>query len=136
MVNKLITPKQGESHKIKIESEYFVIQEMSKAPEHRVDLIVKTLTQEIMKKVIFSVFQEDRQFVTYFLTVKILQAEQLSDNNLISFAMAGSKQITEPQNMFKAENQLSWLSDVMWSDVNFLATLRPFNQQNLAMHIL
>ena len=50
--------------------------------------------------------------------------------------MAGSKYVTEPQNMFKAENQLSWLTEVMWSDLNFLSSLRPFNENNLSMHIL
>jgi len=30
------------------------------SPEHRISLLIKTFTQELMKKVIFSVFQEDR----------------------------------------------------------------------------
>jgi hypothetical protein len=79
MVNKLNKPKkpkndllQKEVHKVVIESEEFVIQDVSLAPEFRVDLLISTFTQEIMRKIIFSVFQEDRQFITYYLTLKIL----------------------------------------------------------------
>jgi hypothetical protein len=41
----------------------------------------------------------------------------LTDNSLISFSMAGSKVVTNPQPEFKEKNKLPWLTDVMWSDL-------------------
>jgi hypothetical protein len=50
--------------------------------------------------------------------------------------MAGSKFVTEPQAYFKSHNQLPWLTEVVWSDLLFLQTLKPFSDQNLSQHIL
>jgi hypothetical protein len=55
-----------------------------------------------------------------------MHAEQLTDDNLISFAMAGAKEVKPPSSLFKAVNALPWLNNVMWSDVQFLQTLQPF----------
>jgi hypothetical protein len=64
--------------------------------------------------------------VTYYLALRVMHAEQLTDDNLISFAMAGAKEVKPPSSLFKAVNALPWLNNVMWSDVQFLQTLQPF----------
>ncbi len=60
----------------------------------------------------------------------------LTDNSLISFAMAGSKVVSDPQPDLKAKNSLAWLSDVMWSDLQQLQTLKPFSHENTLLHML
>jgi hypothetical protein len=55
-----------------INNEEFALKDFTMSPEYRVELLLKTFTQEIIRKVNFSVFQEDRQLVTYFLTLKVL----------------------------------------------------------------
>jgi len=43
--------------------------------EERSELLKSSLTQEIIRKIVFSVFQEDRQTLVYFLALRVLQAE-------------------------------------------------------------
>ena len=32
-------------------------------------------------------------------------------------------------------DQLTWLTNMMWADLRFLSTLKPFNSQNLLSHL-
>ena len=43
-------------HTVTINSEEFVLKNFEMSPEYRVDLLMKAFTQEIMRKVIFSVY--------------------------------------------------------------------------------
>ena len=77
LVNQLNKPEKRNSshrpvHTVMINNEEFALKDFTMSPEYRVELLLKTFTQEIIRKVNFSVFQEDRQLVTYFLTLKVL----------------------------------------------------------------
>lgn len=62
MVNQLNKPKPAskfaapEPHKVIIQNEEFVIVDVKLSPEYRVNLLMNSFTQEIIRKVIFSVF--------------------------------------------------------------------------------
>ena len=52
--------KQNENKKVKIGAEEFVLMDTKLSVEERSDLLKSSLTQEIIRKITFSVFQEDR----------------------------------------------------------------------------
>lgn len=104
--------------------------------EERSELLKSSLTQEIIRKITFSVFQEDRQILVYFLALRILQAESMAEDELLSFAIMGSKIVYDPTPQWKANNTIKWLNENMWSELQYLSNLRPFNKENLLDHIL
>ena len=57
---------------VMIEDEEYRLLNNKYSPEQRISILIKTFTQELMKKVIFSAFQEDRQLVTYFVSLRVL----------------------------------------------------------------
>lgn len=80
---------------ITINDEDFKLLNHKFSADERIELLIKSFTQELIRKVIFSCFQDDRQLVTYFICVKVLLAEELLDSELLIFSMTGSKQIRQ-----------------------------------------
>ena len=55
--------------------------------------------------------------MTYFLALRILQAEQIAEDELLSFAIMGSKVVTDPSAQWKANNTIKWINENMWSEL-------------------
>jgi hypothetical protein len=91
MVNQL--KKSG--NKVMINSQEFAIDGSRVSIDSRIKILIHTFTQEIMRKVTFSVSQEDRQLVSYFLAMRVLMAEQLTDDDLLAYAVTGSKFVSQ-----------------------------------------
>lgn len=62
--------------------------------EERIEILIKTFTQELYKKIIVSVFEEDKKLVTYMLVIRIMQSEGYIDNNLFEFIIGGAKKVS------------------------------------------
>ena len=85
--------KLKEGNEVEINDEDFKLLNHKFSADERIELLIKTFTCELIRKVIFSCFQDDRQLVTYFMCVKVLLAEDLLDPELLAFSMAGSKRV-------------------------------------------
>jgi len=48
----------------------------------------------------------------------------------------GSKVVSDPSPQWKANNELRWITENMWSEMQYLSTLRPFTKANLLDHFL
>ena len=67
----------------------------------------------------------------------MLQAEQLTSDELLAFSIAGSREVTDSDSEYsEVAKDLPWLTNVMWSDLKSLQTIQPFNSDNLTTHIL
>ena len=88
-----------------------------------------------MKKVIFSCFQQDRNLVAYYVALRVLSAEQLTDDTLMNFALAGSRRVSADVKSPGPQIGLPWLNDMMWAELKYLSKLKPFNFGNLTSHI-
>ena len=73
---------------------------------------------------------------THFIILRVLQSEQLTDEDLLSFGLCGAK-IYSQKNALKNENisGLDWISSEMWNDVIYLSQLEPFIKKGLVQHI-
>ena len=83
----------SEKDEVVVDEEDFKLLNMRFTVDEGIQLLIKTFTQELMRRVIFSVYQEDRQLIIYYISLKVLAAEQKTDEELLSFALAGSKAI-------------------------------------------
>ena len=95
-----------------------------------------TFTQELIRKVIFSVFQQDRQLCTYFISLRVVQAESLTDEELLAFGLVGGKSY-QTKDVLKIDNTsgLEWINHRNWSDIFYLTKLKPFSRASLLEHI-
>jgi hypothetical protein len=48
----------------------------------------------------------------------------------------GSKVVSDPTPQWKANNEVKWITENMWSEMQYLSTLRPFSKENLLDHFL
>lgn len=104
--------------------------------EDRIELLIKTFTQELFKKISMSVFEEDRKLVTYMLVMRVLESEAFLDRNLLDFVMSGAKRVSPNAQVPAAINTLPWLDNMMWADLQYLANIKPFNATNLLSHFM
>lgn len=74
-----------------IDDEEFKMLNTKFSADERINMLNSVFTQELIRKVIFSVYQEDRQLVTYFITLSVLSAEGLLDQEMLAFSLVGSK---------------------------------------------
>ena len=104
--------------------------------EDRINLLIKTVTQEVYKKISMSVFEEDRKLVTYMLVMRVLEAESFVDHNLFQFLINGSKSVSPTTQVPSSIDlvKLPWLDNMMWADLQYLAGVKPFNATNLLTH--
>jgi len=124
-----------EKKEVVIEDEEYKLLNNKFTADERINILIKTFTQELYKKVIFSVYQEDRQLVTYFISMRILHAEGLADSELLSFALAGSKKVPAKVTSPGSKVGLPWITDSMWADLISLSQIKPFSNSNLIGHI-
>ena len=62
--------------------------------DERIELLIKTFTQELFKKISMSVFEEDRKVVTYMLVLRVLESESFIDRSLLDFIISGAKRVS------------------------------------------
>jgi dynein heavy chain, axonemal len=78
-----------------IDDEEFKLLNQKFSADDRIKLLIKSFTQDLIRKVAFSAYQEDRQLITYFISLKVLQGEDMIDPELFGFSLAGSKKINQ-----------------------------------------
>ena len=125
---------------IVIDDEEFKLLNSKFSAEDRIKLLIKSFTQELMRKVIFSSFQEDRQLLTYFMAFKVLKSEDLIVPQLFVFALAGSRKVTlapdDATQVRELRPQIPWMTDLMWAELIYLSSIKPFSIENLNNHII
>jgi hypothetical protein len=74
--------------------------------------------------------------VTFFMSIRVLQAEQLTDDNLLAFGLCGGKSY-EAKGSVAASNttDFKWITNTMWSDIYYLSSVAPFSKTLLSEHI-
>lgn len=97
----------------------------------RIDLLMKTFTQELFKKITMAVFEEDKKLVTTMLVMRVMQAENFIEGNLFEFLISGAKKVSTQTKVPREIDTCPWLTNMMWADLQYLATLKPFNKANL-----
>ena len=103
--------------------------------EERIDLLTRTFTQELFKKIQMAIFEGDRKLITYMLVLRVLQAENFIDRGLYDFLIGGAQVIPSGAQAPADTSATPWLTDEMWADLRCLSTLKPFSAQNLLNHI-
>ena len=61
--------------------------------EERIDLLMRTFTQELFKKILMAVFEEDRKLITYMLVMRVMESENFIDRNLFDFFISGARSV-------------------------------------------
>mmetsp|Transcript_42571 Transcript_42571/g.65293 ORF Transcript_42571/g.65293 Transcript_42571/m.65293 type:complete len:117 (-) Transcript_42571:3317-3667(-) len=89
--------------------------------EDRIDLLMKTFTQEVFKKIIMSVFEKDRRVVTYMIIFRIMQAENFLDPALYDFLISGPKTVNPHASVPDELKGSAWLNNMMWADLKYLS---------------
>jgi len=62
--------------------------------EERIDLLMRTFTQELFKKILMAVFEEDRKLITYMLVMRVMESENFIDRNLFDFFISGARSVS------------------------------------------
>jgi dynein heavy chain len=119
-----------------IDEEEFKLLNSKFSPDDRISMLIKTFTQELIRKIVFSAFQEDRQLLTYYIAMKVLQAEELMDQELLHFSLSGSKKINQDVVSPGPKIGVPWITDLMWAELHYLNNVKPFNEDVLTNHIL
>ena len=82
-----------------------------------------------------ALFEEDKKLVTVIMVMRVMESESFIDKNLFEFLLSGPKNVSNnvsiPSDIMK---DAPWLTTMMWADLTFLATLKPFNARNLLTH--
>ena len=50
--------------------------------DERIDLLMRTFTQELYKKIQMAVFEEDKKLVTCIIVMRVMESESFIDRNL------------------------------------------------------
>jgi hypothetical protein len=69
------------------------------------------------------------------VALRVLSAEQLTDDTLMNFSLAGSRRVSADVKSPGSQIGLPWLNDMMWAELKYLSKLKPFNFGNLTDHI-
>jgi hypothetical protein len=69
------------------------------------------------------------------VALRVLKAEQLTDDTLMNFALAGSRRVSADVKSPGQSIGLPWLNDMMWAEMKYLSKLKPFNFGNLTDHV-
>lgn len=118
-----------------IDDEEFKLLNHKFSADERIELLIKSFTQELIRKVIFSCYQDDRQLVTYYICTKVLYAEDMLDPELLAFAMTGSKKINHTLCSPGPALGIHWMNDVVWAELDALSKIKPFSPENLMGHV-
>lgn len=106
--------------------------------DDRVQLLSKTITQELYKRLQIALFEEDRQLTMYLIAARVQEAENFLQRDLFNFLLNGSKEIKKnsivPPDLNEAK--LPGLNNMAWANLQYLAKLKPFNEKNLLGHIV
>ena len=103
--------------------------------DDRIDLLMRTFTQELFKKIQMAVFEQDSKLVTYMLVMRVMEAESFIDRNLFDFLVSGARSVSATTQVPRDLTKAPWLTTMMWADLKYLACLKPFNAANLLGHL-
>jgi len=103
--------------------------------DERIELLMRTFTQELFKKIQMAVFEEDRKLITYMLVTRVMESESFIDRNLFDFLISGARSVSAATQVPEELDRLPWLNSMVWADLKYLSTLKPFNATNLLGHI-
>ena len=62
--------------------------------DERIELLLKTFTQELFKKIQMAVFEEDRNIITQTMVMRVMEHENFIDKSLCDFLLSGPKNIS------------------------------------------
>jgi len=102
--------------------------------DDRIDLLMKAFTQELYKKLQMALFEEDKKLVTVIIVMRVMESESFIDKSLFEFLLNGPKNVSNNTSVPDDIKDAPWLTSMMWADLSFLATLKPFNARNLLTH--
>ena len=85
--------------------------------EERIDLLMRTFTQELFKRIQMAIFEGDRNVVTYMLVTRVMQAENFIDQSLFDFLMCGAQSVSAGIQVPREINTLPWMNNMMWADL-------------------
>ena len=94
--------------------------------DERIELLMKTFTQELYKKLSMAIFEEDKKLVTCILVMRVMEAENFIDKKLNEFLLSGPKSL-QPTVVPQEINNAPWLTNMVWADLKYLSTIKPFN---------
>ena len=63
-----------------------------------------------------------------------MESESFIDKSLFEFLLNGPKNVSNNTSVPDDIKDAPWLTSMMWADLSFLATLKPFNARNLLTH--
>lgn len=81
-----------------------------------------------------ALFEEDKKLVTVIIVMRVMESESFIDNNLSEFLLSGPKKVNSNASVPEDIKEAPWLTNMMWADLTFLSTLKPFNSRNLLTH--
>ena len=82
-----------------------------------------------------AVLVEDRKLITYMTVTRVMESESFIDRNLFEFLISGAKSVNAKIQAPDDLDRLPWLNSMVWADLKFLSSLKPFNATNLLSHI-
>jgi len=87
--------------------------------DDRIDLLIKTMTQELFQKIQMAIFDKDRRLMTCMLSMRIMQAENIMDGDLYDFLIKGPRKRDENSKLPNelADSNMSWMNKMMWADL-------------------
>jgi len=96
--------------------------------DERIELLMRTFTQELFKKIQMAVFEEDRKLITYMLVTRVMESESFIDRNLFDFLISGARSVSAATQVPEELDRLPWLNSMVWADLKYLSTLKPFKR--------
>lgn len=106
--------------------------------DERVQLLCRTITAEVFKRLQISLFVDDRQLAMYMIASRVQEAENFLEPKLFDFVLKGSKTISATATVPVSLHgyAVPGMTNMAWADLQYLATLKPFNATNLLDHIV
>ena len=82
-----------------------------------------------------ALFEEDKKLITIIIAMRVMESESFIDKNLFEFLLSGPKKVSHEANVPDDIKEAPWLTSMMWADLTYLSTLKPFNARNLLTHL-
>ncbi|CDW77756.1 dynein heavy chain axonemal [Stylonychia lemnae] len=103
--------------------------------DDRIELLIKTFTQELYRKICSSIYEKDRMLVTYLMVLRVLEYEDYLDKTLYSYLLIGPKNPDYSEEPPTQDLKLNWLNKRNWGDLKALSQIKPFTNNNLIEYI-
>lgn len=96
--------------------------------ERRIAYLITSVTRNLYNSVCRSIFERDKLLFAWILTTKLMMANDQLDHERLQFFIGSGNDMYGP---FRENPDVSWLSDVIWANLNALATLSTFGDEFL-----